>query len=109
MAALISLAYRRGNSLGSSPRWRAPSRIFLVAKIGQVRIVELDIRAARGAQALQFRCIGRGDIGVELLEIRVGIAADRIASAAEVQHRRGRNGHLWRLRGHGLQESKSAR
>ena len=75
-----------------------------VAKIGEVRVVELQVAAARGGKRVDLGAVRGGDIGVERLEIGIGVAADRLAATAEVQHRRRRNRHLRRALRHRLEE-----
>ena len=61
---------------------------FRITKVGEIGIVELEVAAARGTECCNLRTIRRRDIGEEHIEVGIGLAADRCASAAEMQHSR---------------------
>jgi hypothetical protein len=82
--------------IAAGARSRAQLRIAQVRKVG---VVELNIGAAGRGERAQLFAVGRGDVGKECLEVRVGLAADRLAPAAEVQHGRRGERHLRRARG----------
>src|SRR5688572_32145769 len=42
----------------------------------------------------------------EGFQVRIRLPADGVAAAAEVQHRRRRDAHLWRARRHGLEQGE---
>ncbi len=76
---------------------------FVVAEVGEVRIVELHQCATRLGQRMQLRGVSIGDILVKLLQIGIRLLADAAAAAAEMQHRRRRNRHLRRAPGEAVQ------
>ena len=60
--------------------------------------------AGAGAEARELVGIPGRDVGVERIEIGIGVPADGLATAAEMQHRRRRDRHLGRARRHRAQE-----
>ena len=75
-----------------------------VAQIGEVGVVELQVAAAARGQIGDLGPVGGGQIIVEVLQARVDGLADRLAPAAEMQHRGGRDADFRRLRRHGLEK-----
>ena len=62
---------------------------LLVAEVGEVGVVHLHVGAAGVGERAQLVAVGARDVVVELgLELRIGLAADAGAAAAEMQHRR---------------------
>lgn len=62
-------------------------QFFLRAEIGPDRIVELQIAAAGVVERLHRLAVGLAEIHEERVEIGIDILRDRVAAAAEVQHR----------------------
>jgi hypothetical protein len=58
----------------------------------------LQITASGRGQAGDLRAVSSREICVELVEVGIGDRVDRVATAAEVQHRRRRNRHLGQAR-----------
>ena len=79
-----------------------------IAEISEIGVVELQIAQAAAGEIGDFRAIGGGEIVVESLELRIDMIADRLAPAAEMQHRRRRNAHFRRA-GRGLLEEIEVR
>ena len=90
-----ALGKRRIDQIGKLPRVAAPlpedAAQLRIAEIGKIRVVELKVRAACRGKLAQLLAVDLGDVGMELGEVRIGLAADRIAAAAQ-QHRRRGNG-----------------
>ena len=107
-----ALRDRRVDELGVAARQlvgivAALARAFahlLVAQVGEIGIVELQVRAAGRREVGDLVAIRLRHVVVERLEVRIRIAADRAAAAAEMQHRRRGDRHLRRARGDRAQE-----
>src|SRR5207237_9931866 len=76
-----------------------------IAEIREIRVVQLKVGAARSAELAQLLAVDSGDVGVEFREVRIRLAADRIATAAQ-QHGGRRNRLLCRLTGVRFQKKK---
>ena len=72
---------------------------FLIAEIGQIGVVELDVAAAGFGQERQFLAIQLGKVGEEPVEIGIGVLVDGVAAAPEMGHGRRRQGDLHRMIG----------
>ena len=59
-----------------------------VAQVGEVGVVELHIPTARRVERVELGAVARGQVGEELVEVRIGIEVDRRPTATEVDHRR---------------------
>ena len=75
----------------------------LVAEIGHVDLVELQVGAARFAEGAHRLGVGLSEIGEERLHLGIGRLLDRLTAAAIMQRRRRRDGHLGHRLGHRLQ------
>src|SRR5579872_520058 len=62
-----------------------------IAEIGKVGVVELKVAAAALSEISDLVAVRGGEIVVASLELGIGALADRLAAAAEVQHRRRRD------------------
>ena len=65
-----------------------------IAQIGDVDLVELQIAAAGRAERRNRLVVRLAQIGEEAVHVRIGLRIDRLPPAAEMHHRRRRNGHL---------------
>ena len=61
-----------------------------IAEIGEIGVVELQIAQAARGEIVDLGAIGGGEVVVEILEPRIDPLRDRLAAAAEMQHRRRR-------------------
>src|SRR5271165_292689 len=75
-----------------------------VAKIGKIGVVELQIAASARGEIGDLGAIGGGEVAEEILEVRIDRLADRLAPAAEMQHRGRRDADFWRAGGRRLQK-----
>src|SRR5437667_444348 len=75
-----------------------------VAEIGPAHVVELQIGAAGGRDVADGRPVPRRRVPPEFREIGIGVARDRVAAAAHVEHRRRGDGQLGRRLRHRFQE-----
>ena len=62
-----------------------------IAEIGKIGVVELQVAQAARRKIGDLGAIGGGQIVVEILKARIDRLADRLAPAAEMQHRRRRD------------------
>jgi hypothetical protein len=53
----------------------------VVAQIREVGVVELEVAAARIGEAGDLGAVGGGEVGVELLKVRIGGGVDRVAAS----------------------------
>ena len=81
-----------------------PLADFGIAEVSKVGVVELQIAAAARCEVVDFGAIGGGEIVVEIFEPGIDARADRLAPAAEMQHRRRRDAHFCRARRLSFQE-----
>src|SRR3984957_18653531 len=65
-----------------------------IAEIGEIGVVELEIAAATLGEIGDLVAIGGGEIVVEAFQLGVDAVADRLAAAAEMEHRRRGNADL---------------
>ncbi len=77
-----------------------------IAQVGHVHLVELDIAAAGGGEVGDLLGVDAGEVGVEVLDVGIGLGVDGVSAAAEVDHARRWDGDLGRLAGHRLQEGE---
>ena len=81
----------------------------LVAEVGDEHLVELQVAAARLAEGAHRLAVGPAEIGEKRLHVGVDRPLDRLPSAAIVQRRRRRDGHLGHRRpGDRFQEPEMA-
>ncbi len=71
-------------------------QFLLRAQVGPHGVVELKIAAAGVVERLHDVFVGLPEVREECVEVRIDVFRDALAAAAEVQHRRRRNGHLGR-------------
>ena len=79
-------------------------QLILGAEVGPYRVVELQVAAARVVEGLDSLGIDLGEIVEIGAHVRIGLRTYGLATAAEVHHRRRRDGHLGHEPGIGRQE-----
>ena len=97
--ALGSVRQRRVDRIGISANqlarvvaaaFHGGAELF-VAQVREARVVELQVGAPRSRQIADLRAVGGCDVVPELVQVRIGIAADARSPGAHMQHRRRRN------------------
>ena len=81
----------------------------VVAELDERGLVDLQIGAARIGERLHFLVVGGDEVGPEIVEIGIDLAADMVAAGAVVDIGRAGQRHLGRALGQRLEEREVAR
>ena len=77
---------------------------FRVAQIRKIGVVELQVGAASLTERADFGLVALRHVGEKVFHVRVGLAGNRAAAAAEMQHGGRRDRNFRRARGHRLEK-----